>query len=139
MTNMEETLKQFLDKDISKCLYYPEYNSGVYEKFFKELKEKYFEKAMNNSWVFSEYYHNRAGELLGKGVIVAYEFGGMSDVRKFMKEITEKSIEMIINSEAVNAPVSKDIKEDNKKNFEEMLEMMKEEIKNIEKMLNEWE
>jgi hypothetical protein len=94
---------------------------------------------MNNSWVFSEYYHNRAGELLGKGVIVAYEFGGMSDVRKFMKEITEKSIEMIINSEAVNAPVSKDIKEDNKKNFEEMLEMMKEEIKNIEKMLNEWE
>lgn len=94
---------------------------------------------MNNSWVFSEYYHNRAGELLGKGVIVAYEFGGMSDVRKFMKEITEKSIEMIINSEAVNAPVSKGIKEDNKKNFKEMLEMMKEEIKNIEKMLNEWE
>ena len=94
---------------------------------------------MNNSWVFSEYYHNRAGELLGKGVIVAYEFGGMSDVRKFIKEITEKSIETIINSEAVNAPVSKDIKEDNKKNFKEMLEMMKEEIKNIEKMLNEWE
>ena len=97
MTNMEETLKQFLDKDISKCLYYPEYNSGVYEKFFKELKEKYFEKAMNNSWVFSEYYHNRAGELLGKGVIVAYEFGGISYLRKFMKDITEISIEMIIN------------------------------------------
>ena len=137
---MKDVLSDFLyNKEIAREIYYVEYNSEKLEYFFKNLKEQYFLKALNSSAIFQELYHHRAGEVLGKGIIVAYEFGGMKEVRKIMKEITEKSIEIIVNSEDINSPISKDIKEKNKKDFQEMLEMMKEEVGNIEKMLNEWE
>lgn len=137
---MREKIINFLNSAISDDLYLienKEININEVEEILKEMEEKYFTKALiNNEFTLAEYNHHKAGEILGKAIIIAYEFKGMLGVIQFLKSILERSFKNIINSEANN---NKLVKENNNKNLKEILEKIKEEIKNIEIMLKTFE
>ena len=132
---MRKEFKEFLNTPISKELFSIDVCSvedSELDELFDDIEENYFKKALIDGYTFAEYNHNRAGELLGKAVIIAYEFEGMIGVREFLKRITEKSFEKILSAEANK---NEFIKMDNYINLKELSEIIKEESKNIEEML----
>ena len=134
---MNEILKEFLNKDISKEIYYVPSNIDEKEinDILEELQNKSIEKGTFPTLVRD--YHTIAGEFLGKGTIIAFEFKGIEGALKFIIATSIKAQEKMIKENKENDYFK--LLENNKKDLKNLLEILKDGIKNIDKMLNEWE
>lgn len=134
---MNEILKEFLNKDISKEIY--DVPSNIDEKEIDDILEELQNKSIGNGTfpTLTRKFHTIAGENLGKGIIIAFEFYGIEGALKFIKDVSIKAEEELIKRNKENN--YQDLLEIDKKNLNKMKEILKDGIENIDKMLNEWE
>ena len=134
---MNEILKEFLNKDISKEIY--NVPSNIDEKEIDDILEELQNKSIENGTfpTLTRKYHTIAGEFLGKGTIIAFEFKGIEGALKFIIAISIKAQEKMITENKENDYFK--LLERNKKGLKNLVEILKDGIENIDKMLNEWE
>ena len=134
---MNEILKEFLNKDISREIY--DVPSNIDEKELVDILEELKTRTIENGTFLSSTreHHTVAGENLGKGVIISFEFYGIQGALKFIKDVSIKAEEELIKRNKENN--YQDLLEIDKKNLKKMKEILKDGIENIEKLLNEWE
>lgn len=134
---MNEILKEFLNKDISREIY--NVPSNIDEKEIDDILEVLQNKSIENGTfpTLVRDYHTIAGEFLGKGTIIAFEFKGIEGALKFIIATSIKAQEKIIKENKENDYF--ELLEGNKKDLKNLVEILKDGIMDIEKMLNEWE
>ena len=121
MTNIDNKLhsgNQFISNDILEELQ----NKSIENGTFPTLTRKY---------------HTIAGEFLGKGTIIAFEFKGIEGALKFIIATSIKAQEKMITENKENDYFK--LLKRNKKGLKNLVEILKDGIENIDKMLNEWE
>lgn len=134
---MNEILKKFLDKGISREIY--DVPSNIDEKELVDILEELKTRTIENGTFLSltREHYTVAGENLGKGVIISFEFYGIQGALKFIKDVSIKAEEELIKRNKENN--YQDLLEIDKKNLKKMKEILKDGIENIDKVLNEWE
>ena len=137
MKNMEEILKQFLYKDISREIYYVPSNTNKKEldDILKQLKIRVIENGTFPT--LTRKYHTIAGENLGKGIIIAFEFYGIEGALKFIRDVSIEAEEQLIKNN--NKFLLDVLLKERKRSLKRLKGILKVGIMRIDKMLNEWE
>ena len=106
---MNEILKEFLNKDIAREIYF--IPCSIDEKEINDFIEQMQNKAIERGTTptLNSYHHTLASEFLGKGVIIAFEFQGIEGALKFMIDTTIKAQEKMINDNIENGYLAKKI------------------------------
>ena len=132
---MNKILKEFLNKDISKEIY--NVPSNIDEKEIDDILEELQNKSIENGTfpTLVRGYHTIAGEFLGKGTIITFEFKGIEGALKFIIATSIKAQEKMIKENKKNNYL--ELLKNNKKGLKNLIEILKDGIENIEKMLNE--
>lgn len=135
---MNEILKRFLDKPISRDVYYipTEISPKEIDDTLKFLQNKAIENGKKNTFIYRRY-HTISGEFLGKGIIIAFEFRGIKGALKFLID-TSIEAEKVFFKEAKESNSLKEM-EIEKNSLKDLAKILKDGIENIEKILNEWE
>ena len=135
---MNEILKKFLDKPISKEVYYipTEISLEEIDNALKYLQSQAIENGNKNTFLYRRF-HTISGEFLGKGIIIAFEFRGIKGALKFLID-TSIEAEKIFFKEAKESNSLKEV-EIEKNSLKDLAKILKDGIENIEKILNEWE
>lgn len=135
---MNEILKKFLDKPISKEVYYipTEISLEEIDNALKYLQSQAIENGNKNTFLYRRF-HTISGEFLGKGIIIAFEFRGIKGALKFLID-TSIEAEKIFFKEAKESNSLKEM-EIEKNSLKDLAKILKDGIENIEKILNEWE
>ena len=132
---MNEILKKFLDKPISKEVYYipTEISLEEIDNALKYLQSQAIENGNKNTFLYRRF-HTISGEFLGKGIIIAFEFRGIKGALKFLID-TSIEAEKIFFKEAKESNSLKEM-EIEKNSLKDLAKILKDGIENIE---NEWE
>ena len=133
---MNEILTRFLDKPISKEVYYipTEISSEEIDNALKYLQSQAIENGNKNTFLYRRF-HTISGEFLGKGIIIAFEFRGIKGALNFLID-TSIEAEKVFLKEATESNDLKKI-EFEKNSLKDLEKILKDGIENIEKMLNE--
>lgn len=123
---MNEILKEFLKKDISRDIYF--IPCSIDEKEINDFIEQMQNKAIERGTTptLNSYHH-----------IIAFEFQGIEGALKFMIDTTIKAQEKMINDNIENGYL--DILKLNKENLNNSIQFLKDGIERIEKILKEME
>lgn len=135
---MNEMLTRFLDKPISKEVYYipTEISLEEIDNALKYLQSQAIENGNKNTFLYRRF-HTISGEFLGKGIIIAFEFRGIKGALNFLID-TSIEAEKVFLKEATESNDLKKI-EFEKNGLKDLKKILKDGIENIKKILNEWE
>ena len=133
---MNEILKNFLYKDISREIYYVPSNTNKKEldDILKQLKIRVIENGTFPT--LTRKYHTIAGENLGKGIIIAFEFYGIQGALKFIRDVSIEAEEQLIKN---NKNLLDILLRERKRSLKRLKGILKVGIMRIDKILNEWE